>query len=458
MQDIRQYRSQFILGKRIVDAVLPICVLYAVTNIYGLEWNEKYMLLGILEGLIFVLTSQYFGTYENWRARSIQEGIDIAFKSWVVSIVFLIVIGFISKLSYEYSRIVIGLWTIASLLLLFVFRIVSWMVIHYTFRSGMYAKKVAIAGLGKVGTYLIKLFDENPTLGYKVVGVYDDDLYGKIQINNKTYEAFGDLNNICTDASESIFDELYICLPIGAESRIVSIINKLSQTTVVVKYVPDLFAFELLHAKWHELKGLPIISVYDTPMSSLSARLLKRTEDILISSMIIFLIWPVMLVVALGVKLSSPGPVFYRQNRIGWNGKSFSIMKFRSMPIDIEDKTVKWGNASSKTTTKFGKFIRATSLDELPQFFNVLKGDMSIVGPRPERDIFIKKISQEVPRYMQRHMVKAGITGWAQVHGLRGDTCLNKRVTYDLYYINNWTILLDIKIILSTFFKMNAGN
>ncbi|RXK80442.1 undecaprenyl-phosphate glucose phosphotransferase [Chlorobaculum sp. 24CR] len=455
MLEIRQYRSQFILVKRIVDAVMPICVLYAVTNIYGIAWSDRYILLGFVEGFIFMLSCQFFGAYENWRARSIQESFQITLKSWIVSVIFLIVVGFILKRSYEYSRFVIGLWSIASLVLLSVFRVLSWMFMHYAFRTGMYTKKVAIAGIGKVGKYLIELFNENPSLGYKVVGVYDDDLDRKITMN-KMYEAHGNLDDLCVDACEPIFDELYLCLPIGAESRIVSIMNKLSQTTVVVKYVPDLFAFELLHAKWHDLKGLPIISVYDTPMSSFSARMLKRIEDLMVSILIMLLIWPIMLLIALGVKLSSPGPIFYRQNRIGWNGKSFSILKFRSMPVDIENKKVEWGNASRKTTTKFGQFIRATSLDELPQFFNVLKGDMSIVGPRPERDIFIKKISKEVPRYMQRHMVKAGITGWAQVHGLRGDTCLNKRVKYDLYYINNWTLLLDIKIILSTLFKMSA--
>jgi putative colanic acid biosynthesis UDP-glucose lipid carrier transferase len=163
-----------------------------------------------------------------------------------------------------------------------------------------------------------------------------------------------------------------------------------------------------MHAKWTDLKGIPVISVFDTPLNSDSARFFKRVEDILLSIIILLLISPLLVVLALAVKLTSPGPVFYRQTRVGWNGQNFEIIKFRSMPVDIENHQIGWGGANKKTSTKFGKFIRTTSLDELPQFFNVLKGDMSIVGPRPERDIFVEKFRDEIPRYMQKHMVCSG--------------------------------------------------
>ena len=160
-----------------------------------------------------------------------------------------------------------------------------------------------------------------------------------------------------------------------------------------------------------------------------------------------------MLALAIGVKTTSPGPIFYRQTRIGWNGRPFEMLKFRSMPVNIEKNGIQWGSAKGKTNTAFGRFIRATSLDELPQFINVLKGDMSIIGPRPERDIFVEKFRHEIPFYMQKHMVKAGISGWAQINGFRGDTSLEKRVEYDLQYINNWSLWLDFKIIILTVFK-----
>ena len=182
-------------------------------------------------------------------------------------------------------------------------------------------------------------------------------------------------------------------------------------------------------------------------------KILKRIEDIVLSIIIISLISPIMLIVAIGVKVTSPGPIFYRQTRVTLNNKNFGMLKFRSMPIDTEKNGVQWGASKSKINTKFGHFIRASSLDELPQFLNVLKGDMSVVGPRPERDIFIDKFAQDIPNYMDKHEVKAGITGWAQINGWRGDTSLEKRIEFDLYYINNWTLWLDIKIIFLTIFK-----
>ena len=184
-----------------------------------------------------------------------------------------------------------------------------------------------------------------------------------------------------------------------------------------------------------------------------ACKIIKRIEDIVLSIMILIIVSPIMLIIATGIKFTSPGPIFYRQTRVTLNNKNFIMFKFRSMPTNTEQNDVQWGGSKSKTDTKFAQLIRATSLDELPQFLNVLKGNMSIVGPRPERDIFIHKFSQEIPNYMDKHMVKAGITGWAQINGYRGDTSLKKRIEFDLYYINNWTLWLDIKIIFLTVFK-----
>tara|TARA_Y100001960_G_scaffold329982_1_gene422775 strand:- start:1169 stop:1756 length:588 start_codon:yes stop_codon:yes gene_type:complete len=182
-------------------------------------------------------------------------------------------------------------------------------------------------------------------------------------------------------------------------------------------------------------------------------RLVKAVEDRTLAALILLAISPVMIALAIGVKLSSPGPVFYRQERVSRAGKPFMMYKFRSMPVDTEKNGVQWGNAGSKATNKFGQFIRKTSLDELPQFLNVLFGDMSIVGPRPERTQFVNEFKHDIDGYMKKHMVKAGITGWAQVNGWRGDTDLSKRIECDLYYINNWSVGMDIKIIFLTFYK-----
>ena len=195
------------------------------------------------------------------------------------------------------------------------------------------------------------------------------------------------------------------------------------------------------------------INLKQSRVNHIICKSLKRAEDIVLSIIILTLISPIMLIVAFGVKVTSPGPIIYRQTRVTLNNKNFDMFKFRSMPIDTEKNGVQWGASKSKTNNKFSQFIRALNLDELPQFFNVLKGDMSIVGPRPERDIFIDKFSQKIPNYMDKHKVKAGITGWSQINGWRGDTSLEKRIEFDLYYINNWTLWFDIKIIFLTIFK-----
>jgi len=202
-----------------------------------------------------------------------------------------------------------------------------------------------------------------------------------------------------------------------------------------------------------EIAGLPVINLSTSHMLEGRNCFLKSLEDKTLSAIILLCISPILLFVAIGVKLSSPGPIFYRQERVSWNGRPFDMLKFRSMSVDSEKDGVKWGGATSMSVTKFGAFIRKTSLDELPQFINVLKGDMSIVGPRPERTVFVDQFKHEIPGYMQKHMVKAGITGWAQINGWRGDTDLAKRIECDLYYIEHWSIWLDLRIIFLTFWK-----
>jgi putative colanic acid biosynthesis UDP-glucose lipid carrier transferase len=201
-----------------------------------------------------------------------------------------------------------------------------------------------------------------------------------------------------------------------------------------------------------EVLGMQMIDLYGTPMTGMNL-FLKSMEDYLISTLILIFISPLMLVLAIGVKLSSPGPILYRQERVGWNGEVFEIYKFRTMPVDLEEGKVVWGGSAGKSVTSFSKWLRSTSLDELPQFINVLQGKMSIVGPRPERPVFVEQFKKEIPGYMKKHLVKAGITGWAQIHGWRGDTDLNARIEHDLYYIENWSLWLDLKIIFFTVFR-----
>jgi putative colanic acid biosynthesis UDP-glucose lipid carrier transferase len=224
----------------------------------------------------------------------------------------------------------------------------------------------------------------------------------------------------------------------------------LREHSVEIRFVPDIYSFHLLNHSMTDVGGLPVISLTETPMSGIN-RIVKAIEDYALASVLLVLASPLMLLIALGVKLTSPGPVLYRQERVTWNGEKFQMLKFRTMPVDAEAASGPvWSRHGERRATPLGAFLRRTSLDELPQFFNVLHGEMSLVGPRPERPEFVERFRQEIPGYMQKHLVKAGISGWAQVNDLRGDSDLSQRIQYDLYYIDNWSLWFDLRIMVLT--------
>jgi len=450
---IKPDSSGLVWAHRLIDFFVPILSIFVTSHIFlNIDWTLQYTFMGVLAGLLLLVSAQYSGVYSNWRGRSIFHSSRLLLNAWLLTWAGLIIFSFLTKDSEDFSRLALITWAITTPLVLLFYRALIRFVLLKQRISNNSLKKVVIAGAGKVGKHLHHTLNKNKWLGYEVLAYYDDN----IDLHNTTINGapvLGDLMQLKQDAKKHLFDEVYLCLPLRSEERLKLILNKLTNTTVAVKFIPDLFSFDLLHGKLTNFNGIPVMSVYDTPLNSSSNKFIKRLEDLVISTFILTLISPLMIILATGVKLTSPGPIFYRQVRVGWNGENFQMLKFRSMPIDVEKDGVKWGSASNKTNTWFGQFIRSTSLDELPQFINVLKGDMSIVGPRPERDIFVEKFREEIPRYMQKHMVKAGITGWAQINGLRGDTCLNTRVEYDLHYINDWSLWLDIKIIFLTLFK-----
>ena len=452
LNKIQPDKSGFVWLHRFIDSLLPISSLYIINWLLNIPWHDRYLAMGVIGGFIFVFASQQVGVYQNWRGRALFSSAKLIINAWLITWALLIITAFLYKDTDNFSRLSVTSWALITPLLLISYRLIIRIVIGKYRSQGKNSKQIAIIGAGSVGQQIATIFQENSWLGYKVAAFYDDntELHGK---NINSIPVISGTNEISSTVNSNQYNEIYICLPLGAEQKIKQILTELTDTTAIVKFVPDLFSFDLMHAKSTELKGIPVFSVYDTPLSSSSNKMIKRIEDIILSSIILFIISPIMLILAIGVKITSPGPIFYRQTRIGWNGQPFDMLKFRSMPIDVEKEGVKWGSAQNKTNTKFGQFIRAKSLDELPQFLNVLKGDMSIIGPRPERDIFVEQFRKEIPRYMQKHMVKAGISGWAQINGWRGDTSLEKRIEFDLHYINNWSLWLDIKIIFLTIFK-----
>ena len=315
-------------------------------------------------------------------------------------------------------------------------------------KQGKYLRRVLIIGAGSVGQRLKESFSQFPWMGFDTVGFLDDSPSETENLLGSTSELVSILDQF--EKAGTPIQYVYIALPFSAMERIVKLSDELSTRLAHVCLVPDLFQLDIVNSRVTDIGGLPVIHMIDeAPLDF--RRAVKRIIDIAFSFLFLTVISPLLLIIGIAVKFSSPGPVFYRQERMGLNGLHFGMMKFRSMPVNVENTSgAVWASSGENRATKVGAFLRRTSLDELPQFINVLKGDMSVVGPRPERPVFIDEFKNKVPKYMLRHKMKAGITGWAQVNGWRGDTSIEKRIEFDLYYIQNWSLRLDLKIMLMT--------
>ncbi|MCY4159115.1 MAG: undecaprenyl-phosphate glucose phosphotransferase [Bacteroidetes bacterium] len=349
---------------------------------------------------------------------------------------------------FNVSRLTILLFATLTPLSMLSLRLCIYYYVRNARRNGRNLRRVLIVGAGTAGRRLEKSFELYPWMGFQVIGFLDDhkidepDVLGKVE----------DVLPLLDSATDPI-DYVYIALPLQAVGKIEKLLSSLSSRLVHVCLVPDLLQHDIINSRITDVDGLPVLHIIDeTPMDF--RRFVKRSVDVAFSLLVLIILSPLLLVISLLVLLSSKGPVLYKQERMGLNGKCFNMLKFRSMPVTAEqDSGAVWAKKDENRATPLGKILRRTSLDELPQFINVLKGDMSVVGPRPERPVFIKDFKDRIPRYMQRHKMKAGITGWAQVNGWRGNTSLEKRIQHDLYYIQNWSLLLDVKIMILTIWK-----
>jgi len=316
-------------------------------------------------------------------------------------------------------------------------------------RAGIGLKRVLIAGAGDLGRVVADKVLEHRELGFKVVGFLDDKAGGD-HIGYRGIPLLGTLAEADDIIKREAADHLYVALPLEEHVKMLGLIEATNREGVDIHVVPDLLQFIALRARLENLDGVPIISLNDVPLRGFNS-VLKRAIDVMISSVALACLSPFFAIIAVLIKRTSPGPVFYKQERMGLDGKAFNVYKFRSMHQDAEEETGPvWARDDDPRATPIGRLLRKTDFDELPQFWNVLRGDMSIVGPRPERPYFVEQFKHRIPQYMLRHKVKAGITGWAQVNGWRGNTSLEKRIEYDLYYIENWSVALDLKIMWLT--------
>ena len=320
-------------------------------------------------------------------------------------------------------------------------------------RAGIGLKRVLIVGAGDLGRMVADRILEHRELGFRLLGFVDDRLATTDAVGHRGLPLLGTVTELSEVCQREKVDTVYVALPIEEHVKMLSVVEFTSRECIDVHVVPDLLQFIALRARLEDLDGLPIISINDVPLRGLNS-VLKRLVDVVVSTAVLIVFAPLGLLVAWLVKTSSPGPAFYQQERMGLDGKPFLVYKFRSMPMDAEDLTGPiWAPPRDPRVTPIGRWLRKHDFDELPQFWNVFKGEMSIVGPRPERPFFVEQFKHKIPQYMLRHKVKAGITGWAQVNGWRGNTSLEKRIEFDLYYIENWSLALDLKTMWLTMLR-----
>jgi Undecaprenyl-phosphate glucose phosphotransferase len=357
-----------------------------------------------------------------------------------------------STAPFMYSRWFIGVFVAIDLL----FVVTSRMTIRWALQRrqlrGHNLQRILVLGAGVLGREIAKKLQDHRELGLSVVGYLDDDS-GKAGASFYDVPVLGAIQDIARVLEEQRIDQVYIALPLEAHKKMLRALQRVAHECVEVKLVPDILQYATLKATLEDLDGTPVINLSQVPLQGWSS-LVKRGVDIALSAagmVLLTFVVPVLPLVALAIWLEDRGPILYRQERMGLDGKSFWIWKFRSMRVDAEGTTGPvWAIRNDDRRTRLGSFLRRWSIDELPQLWNVFVGDMSLVGPRPERPTFVREFKHKVPQYMLRHRVKAGITGWAQVHGWRGNTSIRKRIQYDLYYIENWSLKLDLKILWMT--------
>jgi putative colanic acid biosynthesis UDP-glucose lipid carrier transferase len=439
------------VGLQVIDPLLVVLTGVAAYALYfpGEDMPARYVAALLAATLFALIAFPALKLYQSRRGVSFIEELRALFLAWLVIAVTGAAFIFLTKTGNEFSRVWTLMWLTGGFLAHMMSRVIVRGVLHHLRRRGRNLRHVVIVGAGPHGRDVAARLRAAPWSGFSVRGFYDDDPALAGQTIDGT-PVLGTTDRVAGDLSHQPADQVWIALPLRAEDRIRGLLEDLRQTSAIVRFVPDIYGFHLLHHSITEVAGMPVLNLTDSPHSGVNSTL-KAVEDLLLAIVSLLISAPLWLVIAIGVKLSSPGPIFYRQERVTWNGHRFAMLKFRSMPTDSEiESGPVWARRGEKRATRFGAFLRRYSLDELPQLINVLRGEMSLVGPRPERPEFVERFRQQVPGYMQKHLVKAGITGWAQINDLRGDTDLEQRIEYDLYYIHHWSPWFDLRILALT--------
>ncbi|GAC29203.1 undecaprenyl-phosphate glucose phosphotransferase [Brumicola pallidula] len=452
---IQSNKSSFSTLYRLVDLV-TIALLYFLILIFRRVDIEPSSMILLFVGIIgFNVTAEGLDLYRSWRTQSTTLLIKYTSIAWTITGIGIIAFAYFFPTLAAYGEITILMWLIATYPALSAWRIVFREFLFVLRKKGRNSRYAAIIGATPSGYNLSQQITENEHLGIRLKGIFDDREASRLPDELQSH-VVGTIEAALEAANRGEIDFIYIAMPMSAENRIMDILNRCSDTTCSVYIIPNFFIYNLLNARWQTVGSVQTLSVFDTPFQGAN-NVLKRAEDLILSACILVLIAIPMLFIAIGIKATSTGPIIFKQNRYGLDGRQIKIYKFRSMLTEDNGEKVEQVTVDDKRVTPFGAFLRRRSLDELPQFFNVLQGRMSIVGPRPHAVAHNEQYRKLIEGYMLRHKVKPGITGWAQINGFRGETetvnKMVKRVEYDLEYIHRWSVWLDMKIITVTIFK-----
>lgn len=437
--------------QRVLDPLIIMGTLYASSMLFGETFSGYSLVLMILAFFISSAVYQHIDPYRTWRSgRMLAYSRDI-FAGWIVTAVILVLLGSVSGLSYHYDESIVLTWFVATPFVLLTSHLAARKVGSDPSKPSE-VRSVLIVGANDVGIKFARTIDRYPNLFMTMQGFFDDRTAER-HPPELSYPVLGAMSDVAGYVRDNNIKMIFISQPISAQPRIRKLLDELQDTTASVYFLPDIYVFDLMQARFDNVGGMPVIAICETPFTGFNT-LVKRASDIVLALIIQLMLLPLMMAIAVAVKLSSPGPVIFRQRRYGLYGEQIYVYKFRSMTVTEDGTNVVQAKKNDQRITKVGAFLRKTSLDELPQFINVLQGRMSIVGPRPHAVAHNEQYRKLIKGYMLRHKAKPGITGWAQVNGFRGETeTLDKmeaRIRYDLDYLRNWSLWLDLWIIVRT--------
>jgi putative colanic acid biosynthesis UDP-glucose lipid carrier transferase len=449
--------QRFVLGLlwQAVDAIAVVGSLWAVTRAAGRPFDEEMLNLALIGVLVFLVAGRMTGLDRRWARGGMSHEIVAIGGAWLATVFVLLAIGFAFRTGEAYPRGTVLAWAAVAPILVAGSGLLLRVARRLARLKGIGVRRVAIAGYNHLGHQVaIGLAGEADGSGLRVVGFFDDRGGDRLPDALMALPGLqGKLSDLVAACRNRDLDMVLITLPMRAEARIRKLLDELSDTTASVYLVPDIFVFELLHSRWGTLGGLPAISLFESPFYGVDGTL-KRSADLILAGLAIALAAIPMAFIALLVRLSGPGPVLFKQRRYGLDGREFRVWKFRTMRVCEDGTAVRQASRSDDRVTPLGRVLRRTSLDELPQLFNVLGGTMSLVGPRPHATAHNEDYRRRIHGYMLRHKVKPGVTGLAQVEGCRGETetldKMKRRVDYDLRYIRDWSLMLDFQILAKT--------